>query len=104
MTTERPAIVMPFHDPDRSMFRHLKAILPDLKAHFSRAYLTIPDVTAQGQPENVRKLAADDFFWLYPIESATPGIILAIFINALQMTQIPNTFCISVTRTVSVLR
>ena len=69
---EKPALVMPFHDPDGSMFRHLGAILPNLKAHFDRAYLTIPDATAQGQPENVRKLEADDFFWLYPIASAAP--------------------------------
>ena len=69
---EKPALVMPFHDPDGSMFRHLGAILPDLKVHFDRAYLTIPDGTARDQPENVRSLQGDDFFWLYPIASTAP--------------------------------
>lgn len=72
MTTEKPAIVMPFHDPDGSMFQHLQAILPDLKSHFSCAYLTIPDETVQRQPEHVLSLQKDTFFQLYPIESASP--------------------------------
>ena len=72
MFSEKPAIVMPFHDPDGEMFRHLQVILPDLKTHFERAYLTIPDETAQRQPENVQVLEDDDFFWLYPIESESP--------------------------------
>ena len=63
---------MPFHNPDGSMFRHLKAILPDLKSHFSRAYLTIPDETAQRQPEIVLEVQEDDFFWLYPLASTSP--------------------------------
>lgn len=72
MLTEKPALVMPFSDPDGRLFRHLKASLPDLKAHFGRAYLTIPDETAGRQPENVAWIRADDFFWLYPIAAEKP--------------------------------
>ena len=72
MFAKKPALVMPFHDPEGEMFQHLQATLPDLKAHFERAYLTIPDETAQRQPENVQALKDDGFFWLYPIESESP--------------------------------
>lgn len=68
----KPDLVMPFHDPDGEMFQHLLATLPDLKAHFKRAYLTIPDETAQRQPGHVRALQADDFFRLYAIATGTP--------------------------------
>lgn len=68
----KPDFVMPFHDPNGEMFRHLQAALPDLKAHFKRAYLTIPGQTAQRQLDQVRALQEDDFFWLYPIASETP--------------------------------
>jgi len=72
MPPEKPALVMPFHDPDGSMFRHLEIILPDLESHFERAYLTVPDATAQLQPENVDRLQADDFFQLYPVTKTSP--------------------------------
>lgn len=72
MLTDKPALVMPFNDPDGSMFRHLKATLPDLKTHFGRAYLTIPSETADRQPENVTWMGEDDFFRSYPIASDEP--------------------------------
>ena len=72
MIPEKPALVMPFHDPDRNMFQHLQAILPDLKTHFERAYLTIPDTTNQRQPENVSWIQKNDFFQVYPIASTSP--------------------------------
>ena len=72
MIPVKPALAMPFHDPDGSMFRHLEVILPDLKEHFERAYFSIPDETAQRQPENIHSLQADDFFSLYPVENTSP--------------------------------
>ena len=63
---------MPFHDPDGSMFQHLKVILPDLKAHFGCAFITIPDETVQRQPENIQVFQKDDFFRLYPVVNESP--------------------------------
>jgi hypothetical protein len=63
---------MPFHDPDGNLFPHLDAILPDLKSHIARAYLTIPDETAKLQAANVSRLQKDNFFHLYPIASVSP--------------------------------
>jgi hypothetical protein len=68
----KPALVFPFSDPDGTMFPHLQAILPDLKEHFERAFLTIPQSTLEGQPENVRLLERDDFFKLFSISSEAP--------------------------------
>ena len=65
----KPALAIPFVDPDGSIFPHLQAILPDLKWHFDRAFLTIPKNTQEGQPENIRLLEQDDFFRLFPIHS-----------------------------------
>jgi hypothetical protein len=67
-----PALAMPFNDPDGKFFPHLEAILPDLKSHFARAYLTIPDETANLQAENVSRLTRDQFFYLYRIQSELP--------------------------------
>jgi len=72
MIHKRPTLVMPFHDPDGNMFLHLEAILPDLKSHFERAYLTIPDATAELRPEHIRWLQSDDFFQLYPVTKTSP--------------------------------
>lgn len=68
----KPAIVLPFSDPDGTMFPHLKAILPDLEAHFERAFVSIPKSTQERQPTNVRNLQEDDFFRLFFTESAAP--------------------------------
>ena len=54
------------------MFPHLQAILPDLKEHFDRAYLTIPKSTQDGQAENIRALGEDGFFKLFSIDSEAP--------------------------------
>ena len=67
-----PALAMPFHDPDGKLFPHLEAILPDLKSHFARAYLTVPIETANLQVENLSRLEQDRFFHLYPIASESP--------------------------------
>jgi hypothetical protein len=68
----KPALVFPFNDPDGAMFPHLRVILPDLKAHFERAFLTIPDSTRERQPENIRWLEGDDFFRLFFTGSEAP--------------------------------
>ena len=68
----KPVLAIPFVDPDGLMFSHLQAILPDLKLHFDRVYLTLPKMTREGQPENIRLLERDDFFALFPIDSEEP--------------------------------
>lgn len=68
----KAALVFPFSDPEGTMFPHLQAILPDLKEHFDRALLTIPQNTLEEQPENVRLLGYDDFFKLFTIDSEAP--------------------------------
>jgi hypothetical protein len=68
----KSALVFPFSDPDGTMFPHLQAILPDLKGHFSRAFLTIPQNTLEEQPENIRLLERDDFFNLFTVSSEAP--------------------------------
>lgn len=67
------ALVFPFVDPNGSMFQHLQAILPDLKEHFDRAFVTIPKITRERQPENIRLLERDDFFRIYSINAESPG-------------------------------
>jgi len=71
MITDKPALVMPFYDPNGTLFQHLQKILPDIKDHFGRAYLTVPDEPTQHQVEEVRILQADDFFSLYPVSPAS---------------------------------
>jgi hypothetical protein len=68
----KPALVFPYTDPDGKMFPRLQAILQDLKGHFEQAYLTIPDSTREGQPENIHLLEGDDFFKLYSISAEVP--------------------------------
>jgi len=65
----KPALTLPFTDPAGIMFPHLQAILPDLKQHFERAYLTISKDTQAGQSKNVRLLESDDFFKLFFLDS-----------------------------------
>lgn len=68
----KPTLALPFSDPDGMMFPHLQAILPDLKEHFDRAYLTIPKSTQDGQAGNIRALGEDGFFKLFSIDSEAP--------------------------------
>jgi hypothetical protein len=67
----KPSLVFPFNDPDGTMFPLLQAILPDLKGHFDRAFITIPKGTQERQPGNVRLLERDDFFRIFSIGSET---------------------------------
>jgi hypothetical protein len=68
----KPALVLPFSDPDGRLFPHLQAILPDLKAHFERAFVSIPKRTQERYSGNVRVLQTDDFFRLFFIDSEAP--------------------------------
>ena len=63
----RPVLAFPFNDPDGTLFPHLQAILPDLKAHFERAYIS-PPLTTQQHTENMRWLQADDFFTIFLVD------------------------------------
>ena len=68
----KPALVFPFVDPDGSMFPHLQAILPDLKEHFDKAFLSVPRTTQDEQLENIRFLERNGFFKLFFTESEAP--------------------------------
>jgi hypothetical protein len=63
----KPSLAFPFNDPDGTLFPHLQAILPDLKAHFERAYICPPLSTLQ-HVEHMQQLRADDFFTIIPID------------------------------------
>lgn len=63
----RPALAFPFNDPDGRMFHHLRAILPDLKERFERAYLCPPLLTRK-HADHIRQLQADEFFTVFPVE------------------------------------
>ena len=63
----RPALAFPFSDPDGTMFQHLQAILPHLKAHFECAYIC-PPLSTQKRVEHIQQLHTDDFFTIFPAE------------------------------------
>jgi hypothetical protein len=63
----QPAIAFPYHDPDLQMFPHLQAILPDLKATFSRAYICPPPSTRR-HAGLMEWLAKEAFFIILPID------------------------------------
>jgi hypothetical protein len=67
----RPALAFPFNDPDGKMFHHLQAILPDLKAHFERAYICPPLSTLE-HTDHIRQLQADDFFTIFAVDREMP--------------------------------
>lgn len=63
----KPALAFPFNDPDGTMFPHLQAILPELKAHFDRAFICPPRSTLR-HDRYIGQLQADDFFTIFPID------------------------------------
>jgi hypothetical protein len=63
----KPAISLPFNDPDGTMFHHLQVILPDLKQHFERAYLC-PSLSTLRRVEHMRQLQEDEFFVIFPVD------------------------------------
>jgi hypothetical protein len=65
-----PSIAFPFHDPDLQMFPHLRAILPDLKALFKRAYIC-PPFNTRRHTALMAWLAKDDFFTVLSMDRPT---------------------------------
>ncbi len=63
----KPALAFPFNDPDGTIFHHLQIILPDLKEHFERAYISQPLSTLQ-HVEHIEQLRADGFFTIFPLD------------------------------------
>ena len=63
----RPALAFPYADPDGTMLPHLQAILPDLKEHFDRAYISPPPSTLEWL-EPTGQILTDDFFAVFPTE------------------------------------
>jgi hypothetical protein len=63
----KPSIVFPYHDPAGSLFPHLQVILPELKAHFGRAYICPPLDTRQNT-EIMAALESDPFFTIFPVD------------------------------------
>jgi hypothetical protein len=57
-----PVVVMPYHDPGGEMRQHLKAVLPDLKRIFRRAFVGVTAATIAAQPAAVEWLSAEPFF------------------------------------------
>lgn len=67
----QPALAFPFNDPDGTMFRHLQAVLPDLRAHFEHAYIC-PPLSTWKHADHLRQLQADRFFTVFPVEREMP--------------------------------
>jgi len=67
MLSMRPALSLPFNDPDGNMFHHLQLILPDLKEHFEHAYIC-PSLATRQHADHMRQLQDDDFFVIFPTE------------------------------------
>lgn len=63
----QPALAFPFSDPDGVMFHHLKIILPDLKKHFERAYIS-PPLATQQHTDHMQQLHADNFFTIFAVD------------------------------------
>jgi hypothetical protein len=82
----KPSLAFPYHDPAGVMFLHLQAILPDLKAHFGRAYICPPLDTLQNTAIKAQ-LEADDFFTIFPLDQPMPvGKQFAhLYLNAAQL-------------------
>jgi len=66
----KPSLALPYHDPSGAMFHHLRAILPDLKAHFGRVYICPPLDTRQNSAL-MSWLEADIFFTIFPLDRPT---------------------------------
>ena len=63
----KPALAFPYNDPDGALFAHLQAVLPDLKNHFERAYISPPPSTRKWL-EPTGQILTDDFFTVFPVD------------------------------------
>jgi hypothetical protein len=57
-----PSAAMPMNDPHGRLFRHLRAVTPDLKALFETVYLSVPLETQQAQGREVAWLKSEPFY------------------------------------------
>ena len=60
----KPTLAFPYNDPDGTMLPRLQSILPDLKDHFERAYLSPPPSTLQWL-KPTGQILTDDFFTVF---------------------------------------
>ncbi len=67
----KPSLAFPYNDPDGAMLPHLTTILPDLQAHFGRAYLSVPPETRQNTAL-MAQLEAEPFLTLLPLDRLMP--------------------------------
>jgi hypothetical protein len=58
----QPVAVMPLHDPDGTVFPHVKQITPQLKRVFGQVFTRVTAATREAQPAWVDWLAGDGFF------------------------------------------
>lgn len=58
----RPVLVMPVHDPEGQMLPHLKAVTPQLKRVFGRAFVSITPQTRDAHAEHITWLEEEAFF------------------------------------------
>jgi hypothetical protein len=63
----RPALAFPYNDPDGTMLPRLLAILPDLKNHFERAYISPPPSTLKWL-KPTGQILTDGFFTVFPVK------------------------------------
>jgi hypothetical protein len=63
----KPALAIPYNDPDGMIFPHLQTILPDLKNHFDHAYISAPPSTLEWLQQK-SLIIADDFFTIFPVD------------------------------------
>jgi len=63
----KPALAFPYNDPDGTMLPHLQAILPDLKEHFERAYISPPPSILEWLRQK-DLILTDDFFTAFPTD------------------------------------
>jgi hypothetical protein len=63
----RPALAIPYTDPDGMMLPHLRAILSDIKDHFDHAYICSPPSSLELLQKN-DLILTDDFFTVYPVD------------------------------------
>ena len=63
----KPALAFPYNDPDGTLFAHLQAILPNLKNHFERAYISPPPSTLKWL-KPTGQILTDDFFTVFLVD------------------------------------
>jgi hypothetical protein len=63
----KPALAFPYNDPDGTMLPHIRTILPDLKKHFDRAYVSSPPSSLELLQQN-DLILTDNFFTVFPVD------------------------------------